>query len=662
MDGVNPHTAAALFYRAHRADLQPPETPLAFVAQNLGHGYRDRRAPGWRFERAPVLWRLAVFAPAAVATGALGVALASWLSDGGMSGLEMGLVGLVCLTFFWISLSVSTATAGLLRTVRERAPTPAAPPEPGAGLSTALLVPIFNEVASDVMGNAAAMLASLRRTGTDHAFTLFILSDTQDPAIAADEEHALGALLADQPDDGVRVFYRRRPHNRDRKSGNIADWIERWGGGYQAMVVLDADSLMSGAALVALTDALASDPSVGLIQSFPRLIGARTLFARVQQFSGAVYGALLARGLATWTGREGNYWGHNAIIRTEAFAASAGLPRMPSLRGRGSLIMSHDFVEAALLRRAGWAVRFLPGIGESYEESPASLVDYALRDRRWCHGNLQHLALLGSAGFHPASRFHLFNGAMSYLLSPAWFVLLTVWTLLGKGEDANLIRYFSETNPLMPSWPDMSPLNNILFLLFMYGVLLAPKVMGALALPLSGVAVARFGGLRRFLLSFASEIGASVAFAPILMVQQLVAVLRTAIGISAVWAPQRRSGGNYPLLTLARFHALETLSGAVLIAGMLSGVVSLWLLPIAMSLAAAVPLSALSGIDLARRGWSRFHLGTPEVFDEPEIVASARVFRDLLRAGTESGGAGPEVEPSTAALAHGNGAGPIAAE
>ena len=211
------------------------------------------------------------------------------------------------------------------------------------------------------------------------------------------------------------------------------------------------------------------------------MIGSDTLFGRMQQFAASVYGTLLGEGLAGWTGAEGNYWGHNAILRTRAFADCAGLPRMPTLTGRrGALIMSHDFVEAALLRRAGWAVRFVPWITGSYEEPPATLIDYALRDRRWCHGNLQHLRLLGTRGLHVVSRFHLLHGAMSYLLSPAWFILLVIWALLGNGPDS-VITYFSADNPLYPVWPEMSGVQSGMILLFMYAMLLAPKAMGALA-------------------------------------------------------------------------------------------------------------------------------------------------------------------------------------
>ncbi|MDT0681925.1 glucans biosynthesis glucosyltransferase MdoH [Roseicyclus sp. F158] len=610
------------------SEMVPPEQPLPHPRQSLRHVPDEGRCAAPIRQRARA-WRAMTFLPALLTTGLLCTFFGRWLAEDGLGVAEAALVALVCATFFWIAMSLATATVGFLHLLT--APplrTRAADPAP-RGIDVALLVPIYNEVPWDVMGNAAAMLDELGRSETPHTFSLFVLSDTRDPVIAAQEWRA-AELLAEALPEGRRFYYRRRPENTDRKSGNIADWVARWGGGHEAMVVLDADSLMSGKALTSLACEMAADPSAGLIQSFPRLIGARTFFARVQQFSSVVYGALLAEGLATWTDTDGNYWGHNAIIRTAAFASCAGLPRMPALRGEGGLIMSHDFVEAGLLRRAGWSIRFLPRIDGSYEESPASLIDFCLRDRRWCHGNLQHILVLATSRLAGVSRFHLFSGAMAYLMSPAWFVLLCIWALLGTGQTS-LVQYFSPENPMRPLWPELSPLDNVLVLVFMYSMLLAPKALGALSLPLTGIRPAHFGRRRFFWLSICLEVAASVAFAPILMVQQMIAVLRTIAGVSATWSPQARSGGNYGLAVLLRFHALETVTGILLVSGMATGLVSLWLLPIAASLLLAVPISALSSVDLAQRRWTDVWLRTPESVREPGIISSARTRREELR-------------------------------
>jgi membrane glycosyltransferase len=597
----------------------PPPAPLSHPVQSLKVPHRDPNAPAWQPARRFWWRRAAAFVPAVLTTGALAFVFADWLSDGGIWWLEWVLLALVTVTFFWIALSMGTATLGLIcHIMRQRARADGTTP-----LNVALLVPIYNEDTAEVFGNACAMMMALRESKPAHRFDLFILSDTQDAEIAPAERRAFKTLREALPPD-LRVWYRRRTRNTERKVGNIRDWIEGWGAAHDAMLVLDADSLMSAEAIVALADELAADPTAGLIQSAPMVIGSDTLFGRMQQFSAAVYGTLLSEGLAGWTGTEGNYWGHNAIIRTRAFAGCAGLPRMPSLSGTGGLILSHDFVEAGLLRRAGWAVRFVPHITGSYEEPPATLIDYALRDRRWCHGNLQHLRLLGTRGFHAVSRFHLFHGAMSYLLSPAWFGLLVIWALLGNGPDS-VITYFSVENPLYPVWPEMSRVNSVLILVFMYGMLLAPKLMGALALGLGEVQIARFGGAGRFSLSLMVEILLSILFAPIMMVQQVVAVLRTIIGIRPIWSPQARKGGDYSLGTVAKFHALETVSGALLAMGMAAGVVSLWLLPIGLSLVGAVPLSMMSGRRMGAL------MATPEMIEPPAILQLARRHRAMFR-------------------------------
>ncbi len=607
----------------------PAAMPLAQRVQPLHRTFHDADAPVWAVSPHTGWWRLAVFVPAVLATVAIAAAMVDWVAPGGVGGLEMLIVGLVTLNFFWICLGVSTALAGLLHRVTAQAlPADTAMQGPVQGLHVALLVPIYNEVPADTLGNAAAMLEDLAASRNAHRFTLFILSDTQDDTIATEEERVLARLRAATDQS---IFYRRRAVNTDRKIGNITDWITHWGGGYGAMVVLDADSLMSAEALNELADAMTRDPSAGLIQSMPLLIGARSLFARLQQFSSAAYGGLLAEGLARWSDGEGNYWGHNAIIRTAAFARSAGLPRLPSRRGPGALIMSHDFVEAALLRRAGWAVRFLPRIAGSYEECPASLIDYALRDRRWCHGNMQHLRLLGGRGLHPVSRFHLFQGAMSYLQSPVWFVLLIIWALLGDGGEASVISYFSSGNPLMPDWPKPIGTLGIDLLLFMYALLLAPKLLAVLAQGGTRAGFGRFGGPGRYLGSVLFEIAGAIVVAPILMVQQVVAVLRVLGGVKVVWMPPpRTAGGRYGLAMLLRFHTIETVGGGMLVAGIAAGLVSLWLLPIGLSLLAAVPLSALSG---ARIRAMQGLLETPETVAEPQIVARARHWRQFLRLG-----------------------------
>tara|TARA_R110002049_G_scaffold23781_6_gene84695 strand:- start:82746 stop:84662 length:1917 start_codon:yes stop_codon:yes gene_type:complete len=618
-----------------RAQDMPPAAPLTMLAQDLSRAPQRRvqagpHAAAGQRPRRSYGWRLAVFGPALIGTALLLYGLYGWLAGAGMTGLEWALLTMIGATFVWVTLSVSTvgvAVAGIL--AREDADS--RPPTAVRPIDVALLVPVYNEEPVDVFGNAAAMLADLAQRRGAHRYSLFILSDTRDNAIAAQEWQAFVRLRSVAP-AGFAVHYRRRTANTDKKVGNLLDWITGWGAAYEGMVVLDADSLMAGRAIDRLASELSADPDAGLIQTFPMLIGANTLFARLQQFSNIAYGWLLAEGLALWARREGNYWGHNAIIRTSAFAECAGLPHLPGFGGRNELILSHDFVEAGLLRRAGWGVRFLPRVSGSFEETPGTLIDYVLRDRRWCRGNLQHLRLLGTAGLHPVSRFHLFHGAVSYLLSPAWFMLLVIWALLGKDAETNVIRYFNEANPLFPDWPPaMSHIDSAVFLVIMYALLLTPKIAGAGIIAAYPKATRVFGGRLAFLSAFVVEVLLSIAYAPILMIQQTKAVLRATFTRSDAWSPQCRKAQGYPLRTLIAFHWIETLLGLILAAGLAAGLISYWLVPIVFSLVLAIPLSALSALDitgLLPRGW---RLDSPHTLREPAIVARARRAREELR-------------------------------
>ncbi|WP_366942594.1 glucans biosynthesis glucosyltransferase MdoH [uncultured Tateyamaria sp.] len=605
-----------------RADM-PPRAPLDMPAQNFA------RAPNVALpaiDRPDPIWRLAVFLPALMATGLMLWGLHGLFATSGMTAFEYVLLVLIGATFVWVTLAVSTAGVGLAGRLD-----PVAGPQMAGPLDVALLVPIYNEVAWDVFGNASAMLNDLTHQKGGHRYTLFVLSDTRDEGIATQEWQAFAALQDSAP-DGIAVHYRRRSDNADKKVGNLVDWITGWGAAYEGMVVLDADSLMTGRAIARLSSELAADPRAGLIQSFPQLIGADTLFARMQQFSNVAYGWLLAEGLAHWSRDEGNYWGHNAIIRTRAFASAAGLPHLQGLLGGDDLILSHDFVEASLLRRAGWRVRFLPRVSGSFEETPGTLIDYVLRDRRWCRGNLQHLRLLTTRGLHPVSRFHLFQGAAAYLMSPAWFVLLVFWTLLGRDADTNVITYFNEANPLFPNWPPaMTHIDSAIFLVVMYAMLLTPKITSAAIIATNRKAVRLYGGRRSFGVAVLFELALSVAYAPIMMIQQTRAVLRSLLGRSEGWVPQQRNAQAYPLRVMLKFHWVETVMGLLLVVGLAAGLVSWWLLPIMISLVLAVPLSALSSVNLRTRAPAALRLDNPLTLREPAIVVSARAARADMR-------------------------------
>ncbi|MEL6436325.1 MAG: glucans biosynthesis glucosyltransferase MdoH [Pseudomonadota bacterium] len=613
----------------YAAAHMPERAPLDLQTQDFGHSPKPRARHAASL--TDWLWRLSAFGPSVALTLSFVVGLADWFGAGGVTALEASVIGLVALTLIWVSITVSSVILALVRRLISRPRRlPERPARSDTGLSVALLVPVYNETPSDVFGNAQAMLKDLAARRSASTFSLFILSDTKDAVIGAAEERAFFALQAIAPHD-VDVHYRRRAKNTDKKVGNLNDWIENWGAAYDAMLVLDADSLMTGFAIRNLAHALARDPDAGLLQSYPSLIGSETLFGRIQQFSSQVYGWLQAEGLAVWCLREGNYWGHNAIIRTRASAQSAKLPYLPGRNGAQHLIFSHDFVEAGLLRRAGWTVRFLPNVGGSYEETPQTLIDYALRDRRWCRGNMQHLRLLTASGFHPLSRFHLLQGAVSFLLSPAWLALIIIWSAVGFFEQRQGVEYFSSANPLTPVWPYESPISGWVYLAVIYGMLLTPKLAATVALSLRRQTRRSYGSVLRFYATALFEIFCSVIYAPILMMQQTIAVMIAATGRSGSWAPQARGATGYTWAQTIRFHAAEQVCGVLLTAAIFLGYASAWLTLIAFSLMLAAPLSKLSAVRVAGAWLSPLRLDAPNTLREPRIFVSARAERARMR-------------------------------
>ena len=592
-------------------DRMPPEAPLAVAPQSWSRVPNVRALPPAR-GRGALSWRVGVLVASLALTAGTVATFADGLRPGGLHALELLLLGLLSLTFFWIAFSAAVSIAGTARLRRPHAARPAGERRQ----RVALLVPVHEEDPETVIGAAAAMAADLPPR---HDWALFVLSDTRTEAVARRESIAAAAASGWS---AVPIWWRRRTRNEARKAGNVMEWVSRWGGAWDGFVVLDADSLMTGGTLGALADALAAAPDAGLIQTQPRLVGGETLFSRLQQFATGTYGGPLAEGLAAFAGGEGNYWGHNAIIRTRAFAETAALPAMPRLAGGlagGGLVLSHDFVEAGLMRRAGWRVRFEPRLPGSWEAAPASLAEHIARDRRWCHGNLQHLALLGARGFHPVSRFHMLAGAMAYLTAPLWLALLTIWALVGNGEGS-MILYFTPENPLYPVWPEMNGVGGPASLAFFYGMLLLPKALGLACVP-------RALRRPRLALDAVAEIAASMALAPIMMVQQTLAVLRFAAGRPMGWAPATRGARRPGWAALARLHAPETTLGVVLTGAIAAGAVSPWLLPIALPLLVSVPISHLSS---ARAGAGA--LATAEMLDPPPLVAEAAARAEALRA------------------------------
>jgi membrane glycosyltransferase len=543
------------------------------------------------------------------------------------------LVGLVLffLGFAWTAGVFWSALAGFVICLRGRDDAvPCAAALAGRRLNgrTAIIMPIYNEDTKRVAAGLESLWTELRALPEQDGFDLFILSDTSDPQLATSEELAWRCLV-ERHDASGRIFYRRRKANVGRKAGNIADFVRCWGGAYDYAVVLDADSIMSGAAIVALSRLMDANPRAGIIQSLSLPVGRQTLFARLIQFAARLSSPMLARGLAYWQLSESNYWGHNAILRLRPFAQHCGLPRLPGEAPLGGEILSHDFVEAALMRRAGWQVWFVAQMGGSWEEMPSNVLDYAARDRRWAQGNLQHLRLLTLRGLHWVSRLHLLTGAMSYAASPLWLAALVLSSVRVCQNAINGHRHLMPgTDTLFPRWPEY-PGPQIAALLAMTAlVLFGPKLLGAL-LALADSSLRRsFGGARRLLVSLLIEQSFSILLAPAMMMFHTEFVVGTLAGSSVRWQAQERGDRSIRLPEAMARHGWHMLLGLGWAAAILAIAPRYiwWILPVVGGLILCVPLTLLtSRTSLGRWALARGILLTPEETHPPrELTNLAR--------------------------------------
>jgi membrane glycosyltransferase len=456
------------------------------------------------------------------------------------------LVAAILIPFFWSMVAAMLAVTGCFWR-KEKIP------ETGPILHIAILVLLFDEAPEAVMHHAVNLLSSLNATSR-HRFSLRILSDSrQDLSIRREQD--IFSKLKNQHAN-LDMSYRHRPENLDYKSGNIRAWIQSEGHLHDAMLVLDADSVMTQETVTALADELSADPQCALMQSLPRVMKGKTLWQNTQSFASHTYSINSGRGLAMVSHAAANSYGHNVLIRIKAFATSAGLPHLAGEPPFGGVIMSHDFVEAALLRRAGWSVRFMPDHAGSFEDTPASLLGYLQRDRRWCHGNLQHLRLLTTQGLDIMSRFHLLQGAMTYLTAPLWLFAVLTWSLMQH---------------------ETSTSNMLLANLFMVTVLLMPRLCGFMS--------SLRDGHRPRLSDIVKELAVSSLLAPTLMVQRCVMITSILRGTSSVW----RKHAAQPLswTSLAHVHRIEICLGLCLllafITAITSSVVLLTALPLLLS-------------------------------------------------------------------------------
>ncbi|WP_340267370.1 glucans biosynthesis glucosyltransferase MdoH [Sphingobium mellinum] len=562
----------------------PAEIPLAMPDQNFAESPRD-------FPHRPVnidQWarRMLVVLLALLPASMAAHEMRRSIGLDGISAWEGVYLALFIPLFAWIAFGFATSLIGfLLLTIGRGAGRRAHRAHFAAPLKgrTAVLLPVCNEDFTGVLGRLSIMERSLTQVMGGERFEFFILSDSS-PANGDVERRA---YLDMRPAFSRPVHYRRRALNVGRKPGNIAEWVRRFGGGYDYMIVLDADSVMNGQTMARLAVDMERHPHVGLIQTVPTIMGASTLFARWQQFASRLFGPISAAGMIWWAGSEGMFWGHNAILRTKAFAQSCGLPELPGRAPFGGHIMSHDMIEAALLRRRGWDVHMVTA-DDSFEEFPPSLPDLATRDRRWCQGNIQHVPLISRIrGLHPVSRFQLLVGASAYCTSPLWLALILV-VLVGA---------------LTGVWPPSAVLPSGGLLALTAVLLFGPKLLAmiwAMADPARRIG---FGGAARMARGVIADIALSILMAPVSMLTQTINLFGILMGRKSSWNGQTRDRDGMAMTTavwLFKYHIM--LGGALTVIAIRAGTSIGWIMPVVAGLVLAPVLAAVTARkDLGQR-------------------------------------------------------------
>lgn len=558
-----------------------------------------------------ILWqrRAAVAALNGATVLALLAAMVVLLAGGGWSVAEAGMLAAYGVTLPWLSIGFWNAVIGTALAVRgPRADDPlalVAAPEAPITTRTAIVMALRNEDPDASFARLRAMADDLTRHGLAAHFDLFVLSDTDRPEIAAREER----LAAAWPGLG----YRRRADNAGYKAGNLQEFCARAGDAYDFFLPLDADSLMSAGAVARLVRIMQRHPRIGILQSLVVGLPARAFFTRVFQFGMRHGMRAYTAGAAWWSGDCGPYWGHNALIRMRPFRDHCRLPRLAGGGPLGGWIMSHDQVEAVLMRRAGYHVRVLAEDGGSWEENPPSLPDFIRRELRWCQGNMQYFALLGMPGLKPVSRVQLALAILMYLASPAWMVFVG----------------FSLTALVTGSGGVSVTLGAALFAVILF-LSMAPKAMGLAGVLASRRESARYGGRRRVLAGGLVEFALSVLMAPVVGFAIAVFAVGLLFGVRIDWRAQPRGDRRVGWGEAVRSFLPQSLFALVLVAGIgwSAPAMLAWAAPLIAGLALAIPLAVLTAAPAAGR-WSVAR----GLCDVPEDRAGAPLGRLATTAG-----------------------------
>ena len=558
--------------------------------------------------------RRIVFGLNAVTYAAMLWAAASILAVGGWTALDFILLVAFAFGTPWTVLGFWNALIGLwLLHVRQH-PLAEVAPFASAGdqptpirIKTAVLMTVRNEDPGRAILRLKTVKASIDATGEGGAYSYFVLSDTSLPDVAAAEQAAIAAWQAADP-DADRIIYRRRERNTGFKAGNVRDFCERWGKNFALMLPLDADSLMAGREIVRLTRMMQAHPKLGILQSLVVGMPSSSGFARIFQFGMRHGMRSYTMGQAWWVGDCGPFWGHNALVRIQPFAEKCELPMLPGKPPLGGHVLSHDQVEATLMRRAGYEVRVLPEERGSWEENPPTMLEFAQRDVRWCQGNMQYIKLLDLPGLYPMSRFQLVWAILMFVGIPAWTLMIALLPVAAWQAQS------------VADFPAGLAVGLYVTFFTMY---LMPKIAGLIDALLTRGGVARYGGWLRFMAGAAIELVFSFLQGAVSTIRTSIFMIGLGVGKSVTWGGQSRDAQRLSWRAAAWALWPQMLFG-VLVCGSLLAIaptVLLWSLPLTAGYLLAVPFAVLTAHPAFGKALQRLGLcGIPEDFATPGEV------------------------------------------
>ena len=516
----------------------------------------------------------------------------------------------------WTVLGFWNAVIGLWLLHFHKDPIAAVAPYAAAGetqvpvaTKTAIFMTVRNEDPARAILRLKTVKASVDATGQGAAFSYFILSDTNDADVAVVEERAFNNWKAADK-DGARLIYRRRTDNTGYKAGNVRDFCERWGQDYELMLPLDADSVMSGDAIVKLVRMMQAHPKIGILQSLVVGMPSQSAFARIFQFGMRHGMRSYTMGQAWWVGDCGPFWGHNAVVRIKPFVDQCELPILKGEPPLGGHVLSHDQVEATFMRRAGYEVRVLPIENGSWEENPPTMLDFAKRDVRWCQGNMQYTKLLDTPGLYPMSRFQLIWAILMFLGIPAWTLMIALLPVAAY-QAQGVANY---------------PVGLAIFLyVTFFTMYLMPKIAGLIDALMTRGGVARYGGRKRFVASAALELVFSFLQGAVSTIRTTIFMIGLAFGKSVTWGGQSRDAYGISWQTAVRDLWPQTLFG-VIVCGLLLAIapaVFWWSLPLTAGYLVAIPFAVITASPAVGKWFVKLGLcGIPEDFAPPKEVTA----------------------------------------